>query len=132
MAGRQCLARTVARFGRTRLAAASSGGLSPPVTDDPTRRRLEATVVGRVQGVGFRYFVLREATALGIDGWVANTSEGWVRCVAEGAEPDLRRLLDRLEQGPAAAAVDRVASTWLPPTGTLGTFSIRSGAHRGD
>ncbi len=101
------------------------------MTSDQTRR-LEATVVGRVQGVGFRYFVLREATALGLGGWVANTPEGWVRCVAEGPEPALQTLLERLREGPASADVDRVATTWMPATGAIGTFSIRSGAHPGD
>lgn len=101
------------------------------VGTDP-KRRLDATVVGRVQGVGFRYFVLREAIDLGVDGWVANTSDGWVRCVAEGSEPALAALLERLEAGPAAAIVERVATTWSAATGGLGAFTIRSGAHPGD
>jgi acylphosphatase len=102
------------------------------VSESVTMRRLEATVVGRVQGVGYRYFVLREATALGLEGWVANTAEGWVRCVAEGPETALDVLLGRLEVGPPSATVDHIARTWLPATGGLGTFSIRSGAHSGD
>ena len=95
-------------------------------------RRLDAVVVGRVQGVGFRYFVLREAVALGLDGWVANTGDGSVRCVAEGPEADLEALLERLRTGPPAAIVDRVSEAFMPATGTLGPFSIRSGAHPGD
>jgi acylphosphatase len=96
------------------------------------RQRLDATVIGRVQGVGFRYFVLREATDLGLDGWVANTPDGAVRCVAEGPEPTLRELLDRLATGPPAAIVDRVTTAWMPATGSLGRFAIRSGGHPGD
>lgn len=94
--------------------------------------RLDATVIGRVQGVGFRYFVLREAMGLGLDGWVANTAEGSVRCVAEGPRDRLEILLGRLREGPAAALVERVSEAWMPATGTLGPFAVRSGAHRGD
>ena len=94
--------------------------------------RLDATVIGRVQGVGFRYFVLREAMGLGLDGWVANTPDGSVRCVAEGPRDQLERLLERLERRPASADVDRVSDAWMPATGTLGPFGVRSGAHPGD
>ncbi len=93
---------------------------------------MDAVVAGRVQGVGFRYFVLREATALGLTGWVANTSDGAVRCVAEGPEPELRSLVTRLHEGPPAAGVDGVSVAWMPATGSLGTFSVRSGGHLGD
>ena len=94
--------------------------------------RLDATVIGRVQGVGFRYFILTEAMDLGLDGWVANTADGSVRCVAEGPRALLQALLERLHEGPAAARVERVSEVWMPATGTLGPFSVRSGAHRGD
>ena len=98
----------------------------------PPLARLDALVVGRVQGVGFRYFVYREATALGLDGWVANTDDGSVRCVAEGSRDRLETLLERLREGPASAIVERVSEAWMPATGTLGPFGVRSGAHRGD
>jgi len=98
----------------------------------PPLARLDALVVGRVQGVGFRYFVYREATALGLDGWVANTDDGSVRCVAEGSRDGLETLLERLREGPASAIVERVSEAWMPATGTLGPFGVRSGAHRGD
>jgi acylphosphatase len=94
--------------------------------------RLDATVIGRVQGVGFRWFVLREAMALRLDGWVANTRDGSVQCVAEGLRPDLELLLERLREGPPAAIVERVIEAWMPATGQLGPFELRSGAHRGD
>jgi acylphosphatase len=94
--------------------------------------RLDATVIGRVQGVGFRYHVLDRAMALGLAGWVANERDGTVRCRAEGARPDLERLLEALETGPAGAIVERVIAAWGPATGSLGPFGIRSGAHPGD
>jgi acylphosphatase len=103
----------------------------PHGSGDP-QARLDATVIGRVQGVGFRYFVLREAMALRLDGWVANTAGGSVRCVAEGARSDLEALLELLREGPPSAIVERVSEAWMPATGTLGSFSVRSGAHPGD
>jgi acylphosphatase len=102
------------------------------VADEGPELRLDATVMGRVQGVGFRYFILTEAMDLGLDGWVANTAEGAVRCVAEGPRDVLQALLERLREGPAAARVERVSEAWMPATGTLGPFRVRSGAHRGD
>ena len=94
--------------------------------------RLDAKVIGRVHGVGFRYFVLREATALELDGWVANDPDGSVHCVAEGPRERLDALLERLRVGPPAAIVERVSEAWMPATGTLGRFEVRSGGHRGD
>ena len=96
------------------------------------RARLEASVRGRVQGVGFRYFVLREAAALDLAGFVANESDGGVRVVAEGPRGDLDALIERLEDGPPAAIVERVIVRWEPARG-LGTgFRVESGGHRGD
>lgn len=98
--------------------------------DRPTR--LEATVLGRVQGVGYRYHVLRRAMDLGLTGWVANESDGSVHCRAEGSQADLEVLLDALHSGPAGAHVERVIVAWGPGTGGLKPFGIRSGGHRGD
>jgi len=94
--------------------------------------RLEVVVTGRVQGVGFRYFALQAGHDLGLSGWVANEADGSVHALAEGRREILERFLARLDAGPPAAIVDRVRSTWGPPTGGLGPFAIRSGAHRGD
>ena len=99
---------------------------------DPAAVRLDATVSGRVQGVGFRYFVLREAMELDLRGWVANTPDGAVRCVAEGPRTSLESLLERLHDGPVSAIVERVSVAWMPATGTLHSFSVRSGSHPGD
>lgn len=94
--------------------------------------RLEATVIGRVQGVGFRVFVLRRARSLGLGGWVANAASGRVDVVAEGPAADLDALAESLRVGPPAAIVERVIERRAPARGGFGGFEIRSGAHRGD
>lgn len=96
------------------------------------RERLEANVRGRVQGVGYRVFALREAGALGLDGFVANEADGSVRVMAEGRRMDLEALAERLEDGPPAGYVDRVVTRWEPARGIARGFRIESGAHQGD
>ncbi len=96
------------------------------------RERLDASVRGRVQGVGFRFFVLREATYLGLDGFVANERDGSVHVVAEGPATVLDALLERLRDGPPASIVERVIEHREPARGTGGGFRVESGEHRGD
>ena len=96
------------------------------------RTRLEATVRGRVQGVGFRYFVRSVADELEIGGWVANAADGTVVCAAEGPRWALHDFARALEEGPSGSRVDRVDVRWMFPIGTDGRFIIRSLAHRGD
>ena len=66
--------------------------------------------MGRVQGVGFRYFVWREAETLGIDGWVRNCADGTVEAMARGSAHDLDRFQNRLEEGPRMSHVTSVAA----------------------
>lgn len=94
--------------------------------------RLEAVVHGRVQGVGFRYFAIDVAAGLELDGWVANEPDGSVRCVAEGSRAALEAFLEWLRVGPPAARIARIDHRWLPPSGTLGPFTVRARGHRGD
>ena len=70
-----------------------------------TRRYI---ITGRVQGVGFRWFVEREARAIGIGGWVRNNEGGAVEVLASGSDEQLARLRKALESGPRAARVDEV------------------------
>ena len=81
-------------------------------------------VTGRVQGVGYRYFVLREAERLGIAGFARNLPDGRVEVVAEAAEEALTELETRLRRGPSFAAVDGVDRTSIPSRGDAG-FHIR-------
>lgn len=66
-------------------------------------------VSGRVQGVGFRYFVAREADALGLSGWVRNLPGGQVEVVATGSGAQLSTLEGRLWEGPPHAHVAAIA-----------------------
>jgi acylphosphatase len=72
------------------------------------------TVRGRVQGVGYRAFVEREALQLGIEGWVRNRRDGSVEAVFAG-EPDLvRALIEACRRGPRAARVDSLEEREAP------------------
>src|SRR4051794_41579009 len=97
---------------------------------ETTEARLEASVRGRVQGVGFRYFVLEWASMLGLGGWVANEADGSLRCVVEGRRDRLDELLGRLRQGPPGARVDAVEASWPAPPGRVPGCSLRTGPPR--
>lgn len=82
-------------------------------------------VTGRVQGVGFRWFVLEAASAEGITGWVRNAPDGSVEIVAEGDAEAMERFERAVRRGPGRARVDDVETELLPPTGRFATFSTR-------
>jgi acylphosphatase len=86
---------------------------------------LHATVRGYVQGVGFRYFVIQKATALGLHGYVRNESNGTVEVLAQGTRAALERLVTLLRYGPASAEVDDVQATWRAPTEHISGFHVR-------
>ena len=67
---------------------------------------------GQVQGVGFRWYVLRAATALGLDGEVRNRRDGAVEVEAEGDRARLEELVEAVREGPVTAIVDRVEVRW--------------------
>ena len=81
-------------------------------------------VRGRVQGVGFRWFVDHEARKLGLAGWVRNNIDGTVECLAIGTEQQLRALHAKLRQGPRASRVDEVQILAAEPIPGLDTFRI--------
>ena len=87
--------------------------------------RLTARVIGRVQGVGFRWWVRRHAEGLGLVGWVMNgDDERSVELVAEGPSPALAQLERLLEAGPSGARVDSVEAHHGPVSGEFERFGI--------
>lgn len=77
--------------------------------------------------VGFRYFVLREARALGLTGWVRNGKDGrTVEVVAEGEETALRKLEAALREGPSMARVETAEASWSDAVEGHERFKVRS------
>jgi len=87
---------------------------------------LHFLVKGRVQGVGFRWFVQREAGELGLNGWVKNTDQGDVEIVAAGDDALLAELKVALRKGSRGSRVDAVVEHELGESegASLGPFQI--------
>jgi acylphosphatase len=81
-------------------------------------------VRGRAQGVGFRWFVEREAQLIGVGGWVRNRDDGTVEVLATGSKAQLNSLYDRLKEGPRAARIDEVEVEEAAPFGGYKRFQI--------
>ena len=81
-------------------------------------------VTGRVQGVGYRYFVIQAVKDLDLRGWVRNLPDGSVEVCAEGSEEELGLIVTRLRQGPALSRVDSVREEPAAPNGEP-AFRIR-------
>lgn len=87
---------------------------------------LHAVIYGSVQGVNFRYFVMRHARELGLTGYVRNLlRERAVEVVAEGGKEKLEQLLKYLEAGPRGAWVQRVEVNWSESKGAYSRFEVR-------
>lgn len=88
---------------------------------------LHMFVDGRVQGVGFRHFVMMEAIALELTGWVRNLDDGRVEAYAEGPKDLLDQLLANVRRGPRSAYVSEVSIEWKDASGKFSGFNVRFG-----
>ena len=82
-------------------------------------------VSGRVQGVGFRFFVRDAARREGIAGWVRNREDGCVELEAQGDAEAMERFEMAIRRGPRGARVDEVTTDLAPPSGTRHEFTIQ-------
>ena len=90
------------------------------------QEQLYAKVMGRVQGVGYRFFVVETAQRLGVCGWVRNRWDESVEVLAEGEREKLEKLLSALHTGPRMAHVIQVQYDWVPASGAFHSFQARS------
>ncbi len=81
-------------------------------------------IIGQVQGVNFRYELYQFARQTGLTGWVKNTADGGVECLAEGEEEKLKELVKWCEKGPRLAAVEKVEVGWQEAEHNFKEFEI--------
>jgi acylphosphatase len=89
-----------------------------------TVRAKQIIVYGRVQGVGFRYFVQHLGNRLGLYGDVRNCPDSTVEIIVEGEAGKINELIKQVETGPSLARVQRVEVIDIPVRGTYSSFSI--------
>lgn len=90
------------------------------------KKRMELSLNGRVQGVGFRHFTVRTVEKLGeITGWVKNEPDGSVTLIAEGPKKKLKKLYEAVEDGPRRAQVDSISGDMDNSTGEFTSFDVR-------
>lgn len=112
----------------TTLAGKKGSGRS--MAGEHDGQRLTATVRGYVQGVGYRYYVLQHARALGLTGFARNEPDDSVTVVAEGSSSLLTHLIDALRRGPEGADVQDVQTSWGQATQEFPTFRIAATSQR--
>lgn len=89
------------------------------------RERLVATVTGKVQGVGYRFFTVEAGRRLGLMGYARNRADGSVEVVAEGPRDRLSQFLGQLRRGPSAGRVDDVRFDFTAASGEFSEFATR-------
>ncbi len=81
-------------------------------------RAKRVVIAGRVQGVGYRDWMVSEARSLGVAGWVRNRADGTVEALVYGETDAVEELLRACRVGPRLAAVSRIEEEWdEPPAG---------------
>jgi acylphosphatase len=87
-------------------------------------KEIDCIISGKVQMVMFRDFVLKNANALSLRGYVENREDRTVHVVAQGGEQELNTLIEKLHRGPFNARVARVDVTWRDPTEEYDRFTV--------
>ncbi len=87
-------------------------------------KRLTLSILGKVQGVGYRYWTQKEAEKRGLFGYVKNLENGSVVIVAEGKEEDLRNFIDWCYNGVRSAMVEKIDQDWSEATSRFYDFKI--------
>jgi acylphosphatase len=95
------------------------------MTKENENTRVHVWVKGRVQGVGFRAFVHRNAVEIGVTGWVRNVGFDTVEAVAEGRSEQIARFLEMVRRGPRASRVDDSHEEWEQVTGEFEAFQMK-------
>lgn len=88
------------------------------------QKRIHCTIKGDVQGVSFRWHGYKEAERLSLTGWIRNTNEGKVECIAEGEEEALKQFIHYCAEGPFYAHVISYDVQWGAATGEYSAFTI--------
>ncbi len=91
----------------------------PPIT-----HRAHIFFSGRVQGIGFRYTAEEIALEIGLVGWVKNISDNRVELVCEGAEDQIKLLLEKIKQSFLGQHIKKIVCDWEKPTGEFKDFRV--------
>ncbi len=90
-----------------------------------TEKRAEIIANGLVQGVGFRYFIIKNAESLGLNGYTKNLYSGEVLTVVEGSRAKIEELFKRIKVGPSHASVKNCKVNWGESKNEFTHFEIR-------
>jgi acylphosphatase len=96
------------------------------MTEQTEVLRVHVWVQGRVQGVGFRAYVLQNALPIGVTGWVRNVGYDTVEAVAEGSKEQIEEFLHMVKHGPIGSRVDESHEEWEQVTGEFGAFRVKA------
>lgn len=88
-------------------------------------KRAHVFIDGKVQRVGFRYFVQTKAQEMGIEGWVKNLADGRVEAVFEGPKPNVLIMIEKCRKGPRASRVDNIDLNWEKTDNNLESFRVK-------
>ena len=86
--------------------------------------RAHIYIEGRVQGVSYRWWVLRQAQDLRLTGWVKNLADGRVEAVFEGPKKEVEKIIKKCRKGPMLAGVKHIDVIWEKPKGEFPSFQI--------